>query len=350
MVYGTLHTLDTLAASNQTVAQFGEDNAFRAVDLAFQAHNRIVNDLLGSLVETTTDRLRRYGGVEQMQMDEIDQFAQPDAQKIGPGQNVGFPMRLYGASVQWTRKYFQVTTAAEFAAQITAIMDADVRIVTREIKRALFRPTNLTFNDRLIDNVELPVKALLNADNEPIPFGPNGESFDASTHTHYLGRAGGSLAESDVAALIEHVIEHFGAGTVMLAINRANEADVRAFDGFQPYLDPRIIPGNASDHARGTLDVMQINNRAIGILDGAEVWVKPWVPANYYVAWVEGVEAPLARRVRSAGGGNLELVADDEKYPLRARSYEREFGIGVQNRAAAAVLYGGDTSYAAPSL
>jgi hypothetical protein len=74
--YGTFTSLDTLATlNNTTVAKLGEDTAWAAVDAALAAHNAIMADLMTSLVETTTDRLRRYGGPANMAMDEIDEWA-----------------------------------------------------------------------------------------------------------------------------------------------------------------------------------------------------------------------------------------------------------------------------------
>ena len=39
-----------------------------------------------------------------------------------------------------------------------------------------------------------------------------------------------------------------------------------------------------------------------------------------------------------------------EVHPLRARGFQREFGIGVRNRWGAAVLFTGNATYAAPTI
>ncbi|MBK6317025.1 MAG: hypothetical protein IPF53_22740 [Blastocatellia bacterium] len=62
------------------------------------------------------------------------------------------------------------------------------------------------------------------------------------------------------------------------------------------------------------------------------MWVKPWIPANYLFTYVEGSPAPLVLRTRSAGGGGLEIAAEDELHPLRARTLESEFGFGAWTR------------------
>lgn len=350
MAFGTLVTLDTLAASDQTIAEIGEDKAFAAIDAALEAHNGIMNELVTGLAETTVDRQRRYGGDDNMAMDEVDEFGRGDAQKIKAGITVGFPLRLFDMSVQWTRKFFQNATGREMAAQLTATQKAHRRRVIREIKRAIFKPTNTTgFVDRLVDNVQLNLKAFVNADSAAIPSGPNGEPFDGATHTHYLATA--SLIAGNVVSLLETVREHYNTGQQMLYINRAQETAVRGFTAnFTAYLDARIIGQTDENQARGTLNPNNLYNRAIGIFDGAEVWVKPWIPANYIVSWLDGVPKPLVKRERRAGAGNLVIAAEDEQYPLRARTLEAEFGFSVWNRTNGAVLQTNNASYQEPTI
>jgi hypothetical protein len=345
---GTLHTLDTLASSQQSIAQYGEDNAFEAIDAALEAHNEILTEMVSELCEVTTDRQRRYGSYDAMEMEETDEYGTPDAQKISAGATVGFPLRNYSLAVQWTRKYFQNVTGEEFVAQFTSATTADVKRVQREIKRALFHPVNYTFEDKLIDHVQLAVKALANADGASIPLGPQGQEFDGATHNHYLGTAG--FVEANVVTLVETVLEHYASGDAVIYINRAQEAAFKGFAKFTPYVDARIIPGANTTEARGTLNPNLLYDRAIGIFDGsAEVWVKPWVPAGYVFCYLKETVKPLVFRVRAAGQG-LQLVYDDESHPLRARVLEREFGVAVWNRVNGAVLYTGGAVFTSPSL
>jgi len=284
-----------------------------------------------------------------MSMDEIDEFGTPDAQKVAAGSNVGFPLRKYGGALQWTRTAFQNMMASEFAAQVTGMMDADKLVIIRQIKRAIFTPTNTAYVDRLVDGVALPLKALVNADSAPIPLGPNGEVFNGASHTHYLGTA--SFVASDLSALISTVTEHFGNGNIIVDINQAQEAAVRALTGFVAYIDPRVIaPITAQYATQGLENLVNIYNRRIGLYAGAEIWVKPWVPASYLFSYLEGQRRPLVMRPRPTGGGDLALVFEDEEHPLRARVYEREFGISVYTRINGAALYTGNATYAAPVI
>lgn len=351
-MYGTLNTLDTLAASQQTIAQYGEDRAFAEIDNAVTAHNQIMDELLRDFIERTTDRQRRYGGPASMTMNKIDEFGRSDAQKISAGVTVGFPLELNDINLQWTRTYFENAMGAELAAQVTSAIDAHHNAIIRDIKLAIFTPTNnSSYIDRRIDNVTLALKALVNADGADIPIGPNAETYDGATHTHYLARAGGALAASDVVSLLETVREHFGTGNQFLYINRAQETAIRAMTtNFTPYLDARIVPGSGTTVAAGELSQVNLYNRALGIFDGAEVWVKTWVPSGYLFTWIEGAPVPLVLRERRPGMFMLRLMAEDERHPLRARAWEAEYGIGVWTRTNGGVLYAGGTTYTAPSI
>ena len=270
------------------------------------------------------------------------------------------PLRDYQYALGWTRKYFETHTVADMAIQLSTAQTADVKGIKRRILEALFRATNYTFVDRLDNSQDLPVKALMNADGTAIPIDQYGTTFNGATHTHLVGRAGGALAASDLTALVDNVVEHgVGGGRVVLYMNQANEAAVRAFtanfDSFQaPMISPG--PGSTADVVDGGRrdDPYQIDDKPIGIWDGyVVVWIKPWMPANYFMAILEGGNAgngPVLRyRYRGLNGyGTLRMVADHDHFPLRARHTEREFGVGVWNRLGAAILYSGNTSYAAP--
>jgi hypothetical protein len=362
MAYGTLTRFDTLAtAYNTTVAKFGEDLAWQAIQDALDAHNQQLNEAMNEFVESSTDRLRRYGGPDTMAMDELDEFATPDAQKITAGQTVAFPLKMYGIALQWTRLYFQNAMASEIAAQTIAAQDADIKAIHRELKKALFLTSNYTFLDRRVDGISLGVKALVNADGAAIPIAPDGTTFNGATHTHYLSAvaswSGATAAQigADLynasTGLVDTVLEHFLGGQILLLCNRAEETKVRSAVGFTAYLDARLIPATTANQARAPLDMANVTNRAIGIIGPAEVWIKPWVPAGYVLCLHVGQGGnALVRRTREGGGGNLDVLFDNEIYPLRARAMGREFGFGVFNRVAAAVLYTTTGGYVNPVI
>lgn len=357
MAYGTHGVLDQLSLiTDQTVIEYGEDRIVSDFRNSLDAHNAIVNDMVSPLVEVTTDRIRRYGASATVSFIEIDEYTRADAQKATlSGTDIGFPLRGFQISRQWTRRFFLRATPADLAIDLIAIQDDDIQNVRRQVQRALFTPTNnLTYKDRMIDNVTLPVRALLNADGAAIPDDAFGNTFNGGSHTHYLGT--GSLAAADINAAIDTVAEHGVGGDMMLYINRAQEAAVSGFGNFTAYNQPLLTigPGETDPQAvGGPIRPWDVNNRPIGVWNGnVVVWVKPWVPASYILVLdTDPSRKVLARRQRA--GVNLDqlsMVANDENYPLRADTFEREFGIGVWARENAAVLYTGNSTYAAPTI
>jgi len=352
MAYGTLSTLDTLLSTFQSVLEFDETRLSDILTQYLEDYNRIMQTVLDDVVVRTTEKEDVYGTASSMEMVKTDQFGAPDAQKIGYGVVVGFPLESFQGTLQWTRKFFQTATVAEVTNQYLGLQVADRQRVINEAKRALLTPTNYTFNDYLVNRrstIPLQVRALLNADGNPIPPGPNGEFFDGTTHTHYLATA--SFAQADLVAALETVLEHYAEGEALIYINRAQEPTIRGFANFVPYLNTGYVgPITATQIPGRQLDTVQLYNRPIGQFNGAEVWVKPWVPSGYVFSFLKNQRKPLAMRTRVAGGGNLELVDQSDHYPLRASGYEREFGFGVWERANGSVLFVSGGSYTAPTI
>jgi hypothetical protein len=352
MPYGTSSLSDLLATTTQSIAQGGpgyERAIWEVFERSREAHNRMMNAVIDAFTFRTTERLIGVGGVQAMQMDDIDEYGSPHAQKVAPGENMGFPLRLYGMALQWTRTYFQKATPADVAGQYVAAEDADRKLVIRQVKRAIYGPTNTSFVDfRTKDRPTLPVKALANADGMSVPVGPNAETFNGATHTHYLGTA--SFAAADLDALILTVVEHSTDNEISVYINQAQEAAVRAFTGFQAFVDARIVQSYTTAYARGDLELFQYNNRDIGIYGGATVKVRPWVLPSYPVAHNARAGKLLGFREPTDGGGDFIMSFEDEDHPLRAKGFEREFGIAPANRWGAAVLYTGGASYVAPTI
>lgn len=349
--YGTLNVLEDLAEDTQPVAGREDEIAARFSE-ALDIHNRLFADMVGDLAMLTDQPELALGAADEAIIDELDEWGAADASKAANFGQVGFPLRIYGGTIQWTRTYFEMVSAAELAAQLDAFAAADLRRFQNLLKTVLFNNTNTSnYFDRLQSKRTYTLRALLNADGQSIPPGPSGTSFDGSTHTHYLANA--TLTAAAVQGLIDTVVEHGVDGQVVVYINKADEATVRGFTGFAPYLDARVTVTGASQIGSQSLDVNNPDNRAIGVFGGAEVWVKPWVPADYQVALDLGSTfKPLGIRTRTGsltGSGAFRIIADHEHYPLRAQNLGREYGVSVYGRWKAAVLYSDNAAYAPPS-
>lgn len=352
------HTIQDLAGNefaDELVMPNNVDALNEAIQRDLEIHNQITEQVISELAEITTERSTVYGTSAEGEATRKDEFTAGPTQKISVGSKVEFPLDGFQFAVGWTADYLRRATVQDMARKTIAARNAHIRNIQTVAKEALFGATNYTYYDRLVDGNDLAVKRLVNADSAAIPNGPNGETFDASTHTHYdaidWSAATDAAKAAAVAALLTDVIEH-GHGTDMrLYINRAQETDVRAMTGFEPYPDPRIIY-RASDTPGQTLDISRVNNRAIGIFESAEVWVKSWVPANYMFAYAAGdPRKPLRWRVSPLATERGMFIAGTViVHPLQAQYMEWFHGAGAYTRTNGAALFLGSGTYTAPTF
>ncbi len=349
MTTGTHDISTLLAARFQSAAAYGLDTIQRVLDADMAAHNQIVQSMVSDLCEISTDRQRKYGTSVSGEMVEVDEYGRAQTQVAKPGATVGFPLQLFQFNIGWTEKWFETHTPADMATATQNAQKAHMRGIQKAIKKALYASTNYTFNDFLIDKVDLAVKRLVNADNANIPDGPNGETFDGATHDHYNANA--TLTADALKASINDVIEHGHGANVRVAISRTDETAVSALTGFKAYSDPRLIY-RVTDTPAQSLDITRLDNRAIGIFEGAEVWVKSWGIANYALAWDAGApEKPLVFRQREATSlQGLRIASTLRTYPLVAQYMEAEFGIGVWSRTNGSILYFASGTWADPTI
>jgi hypothetical protein len=358
VAYGTLSIFDTIggrrAAANDYIGLYDPATLYQQLQIFLDAHNRIMDLMTEDLIDPTTERFLTWGSYDETTMQDGDEMSRPEVQKITVSPTMmGFPLRIRQVAYGVTQLFMETKTVGDLEQVITACTDADVKDRLATIRGVLFNPTdNLTYKDRFVDNITLPLRCLLNADGAYIPPDQFGNVFNPSTHTHFLGTS--SFANADVHSLIDTVVEHYASGAVRVYAPRGLESTVRGFADFLPYWDARITPSVNQNNALDTpIDVLNIYNRPIGIFGAAEIWVKPWVPANYLFAFNTQAPKPLRMRTRptvgTANRGDLRIAAQLASYPLMGTFMEREYGIGVCERQNGAVLYTASSSYAAPS-
>jgi hypothetical protein len=332
------------------------DRVIQALGQELAAHNGIMLEMVGELCDVSSDRLRVYGSRSAGSMVKVDEYGRGPTQVAMPGDTAGFPLDKYQYAIGWTDTWLKIKSPADMAVKVQGAEVADKQAVQYEIKRAIFLSANYSFTDHLVDNVLINgasgIKRLMNADSSSIPTGPNGESFDGATHTHYNGFA--TLTAPNMITNINDVVEHGFGGNVKVYISTSNEAAVRALTpDFSPYLDPRLMVGAvaANQVAAPRLDITRLDNRAIGIIGAAEVWVKPWIPAGYQFAFDAAGPKPLLLRQREQDAlQGLRIAGEIPVYPLIAQYMEREFGVAAWNRLNGAVGYFANATYADPTI
>jgi hypothetical protein len=347
---GTYDLQYLLSVTNSSIVDFGFDAILQIVRDELAVHNELVREAVSDLMEVTTDRLRPTGQGQQGSMYEVDEYGRAPVQRDAGSGSLGLPLRKFQFGTGWTDLWFETKTPADLALKVQNAEKAHIRRVMYEIKRGVYFTGNYTFRDFLVDQVDIPVKRLANADGMYIQEGPNTEIFDPATHTHYDANA--TLTDAALLAVVNDVAEHGFTQQLRLYISTANEAAVRALASFSPYPDPRITLGvNASRVETPTLNITRMDNRAIGIFGLAEVWVKPWALANYYLAIDTAGQKPFGFRQREQTTlQGLRLDGALRAFPLNTEHLAAEFGIGVLQRTKAAILFAAGGAYVDPTL
>lgn len=348
---GTYTIADLLAIKFQSLKAFGLNTVSEVVAKELTLHNELITGMVGGLCEVTTDAQRIYGTSLDGTMTKVDEFGRSPTMKQDFGDTVGFPLERLMYAIGWTADWFEKKTPADLALVVQNAEMAHKREVVAQIKKALFLSANYSIRDYLVDYVTMNVKRLANADSAKIPNGPYGIAFDGTTHTHYSGSA--TLDATALRTLIANVTEHGYGNDLRVCFNFADEATIRAVVGFTPYVDARIVtPASTRDVAGVRLSYNDIYDRPIGLFEGAEIWIKPWVPATYAFASAFGEPAkPLCFRQQNATAlQGLRIPVIFEAFPLHAEYMTAEFGVGVWTRTNGAVLKFNNATYTDPVI
>lgn len=353
MATGTHVLADLLANRDVTVAEYGEQEVHDLLQEDLRIHNENYNRMVETLAFHTTEKLLSTSGGSTGGFEEVDEQARVRTQKAEARQTMGIPLRRFERAAGFTRDFLEVATLGDIRRIALQVQKDDVDNLHKMVRRALFRPTNYTFYDEYgSPQVDLAVKALLNADGSAIPTGPNGEEFDGDTHSHYLANA--SLTADLVDQAVETVVEHGVTEGVEILVNRTNVGAFAALTGkFLPAVGPLVRPGMGADTALITAEAGKVDNTAVGVWDGRHVVrSRPWIPAGYFavVATGQAEEArPLAIRTPTVPSRQgLHLNGELDMYPLRADYYRRFAGVAAYNRQNAAVAQFTNATYSMP--
>lgn len=360
---GTLGLADLLRVNNTPVIDFGEERVFLSIANYLREYSALVNENLDTFTFRTTKRVRGVGAPVLLQPTFTDEYGVPDVKKVAGAGQLGFPLIKHTFAMQWTYQWMRQHTPADMAMQAQAAANGDMKALQGKLASAIFSPTNYTFTDTLVDLMPVYVKAFCNADGFPIPASPSGLTFDATVHTHYTAVNSTWPAVADIDALLNNVSEHYTSGKLVMYVpmsfgNYLYSNRAATYTDFAPLTYTDQSYAVTLTLGIGTLNPFNAQNRQIGVYKGAAVWVKPWVPDGYIFLANNGSEAetkPIAMRVPLGLGGDngdFRPIFKSAGFPTSVEILERQYGFGVNDRTAGAVLQfnGGSTTYGAPTL
>lgn len=348
-------------ASADVLTQTTDGRDLNEIWSEFQASLAIANERRQTLVDlltfTVTDIIEdvpQFGGDD---FEEASEYGVPKG--IRPTSNVlslGYTFKWYDIAARFTWQFLADATAAQVEAVNSAVLEADNRLVFKEIMHTLFLPTNREAN---IKGQNYNVYTFWNADgNVPPPYKAN--TFDG-THTHYRTTGAATIDSGDLEAAIADLKSHGysqeNGTTQFFLVNTAeanvirtfranvenNNSAVALYDFVPATNQPALIVPNEAGllgtQVAGTFRGLNV----IGSYGGALIIEEDYIPAGYVVLLGSGGEGNLnnpigIREHQNASLRGLRLVKGrDNDYPLIDSYYARGFGTGVRQRGAGLV-------------
>lgn len=350
-IYGLLGIEDRDA----TVDSVGQRTVYEATQELLDRHNEDVRAATAIFVqETTTDYQENYwlagGGMMQLST----RLTRPGAVKPVDSYTVAYDLLDFRDQLAWDDISMAYMTLAKYNMAVQNIAIRHANTVRHQILRHLLNPTNATFVDEIRGS--LTVRRLANGDGTLFP--PVIGSDTAADDTHYLesGYAAADISDTNnpFATIRAELDEHWGAGDIVAFINNAQRAKVEALTDYIPVSSRYVQEGSATPTIVGN-GPANVPGTVIGRIN--DVWVSEWrwMPANYILAVDTMQPAPLKRRIDEPTGirgrGRLELVAEQEEFPLTESFWRFREGYGVANRLNGVVIeLGTSGSFTVPTL
>ena len=351
---GTFQIAD-LRANYMSVYEFGTANALAVITQQLQTYNGVLTSSLLALTETTTERSESSPAATQRRMAKVDEFGLVRTQKSGRSYIRGFPLERVQDATGWTEDFWARASVADMMTMTDQVMLGHTNDVRSALADALYNPIQRVLSEyvdpalgyQLLDN--LFVKPLYNADGEVPSVGPAGQSFDGA-HNHYMFSSG--LTTDALEALTNTVGEHSTGNSLVIYCNVVDASKFRNLAGFVPAVVSGVTPATTAASTSVPLDVSRTDDKFLGFTAaGIPVYIKPWAIQNYALCINLNGPRAVKRRVSSIPLlRGLRIKGENGEVNLFARYWEDNYGFGVSNRAAAAVLYfaTGAVAYVAP--
>jgi hypothetical protein len=352
-IFGALTMEDNERAM---IGDLGERVVFDAIQQVMADWNADVRLALSAFVEKETENYtERYLLPGSGKLQEIGRQAPSAAVKRNGYWDVAFPLRGYGAALGGSRVDMAYLTVQELDAHLDTIMAQDLNTLRWRILTALFEDDNLTWTDP--NHGSLTIRRLANGDGTSYPPVVGSEDDAAETHYDVSGYAEGSISDANqpIITIRDELVEHFGGrGTfgdnIVVFHNSSATDDLDDLTGYTEVAEQFIQYGVDSDLA---VNIPNVPGRIHARLTGAWLSEWDWIPTGFMLGIHLEAPRPLVMRVDPADTGlprGLNLVAEDEDYPMRTAYYERRFGLGVGNRLNGyAYEISTDGSYAPPT-
>ena len=187
---------------------------FQATVAIQNAERQRLIDLLTFPVTQMIEDVPQFGSED---FEEASEYGVPKG--LRPTENVlslGYTFKWYDLAARFTWQFLAEATAQRVEAVHQGVLDADNRLIFKEVMRTLFRKDNRTAN---IKGQNYNVYTFWNADGT-VPPAYKANTFDG-THTHFRTSGANTIAPGDLDEIIDDFKSHgYGAenGSTMFAM------------------------------------------------------------------------------------------------------------------------------------
>lgn len=333
---------------------------FQSVVAIQNAERQRLVDLLTFPVTSVIEDVPQFGSEEFEKASEygVPVGIRPDAGVL----SLGYTFDWYDKAGRFTWQFLAEATSQRVEAVHQQMLDADNRLIFKEIMRTLFRSTNRTAN---IKGQNYNVYAFWNNDGT-VPPAYKANTFPG-THTHYRSSGAATINSADLDEIIDDFKSHGYSsenGTTMFSMVNVVEANVirsfRVATGARYDFIPAVGQPGLFLPATQELFGSQVGSsfrgmNVIGSYGPLLVIEEDYVPPAYIVSMVSGgpanIQNPIGIREHTNPGlRGLRLVKGrDVDYPLIDSYYSRGFGTGVRQRGAGMIMQITAGAYVAPA-
>src|SRR5271169_1004785 len=118
MAYGTLSIFDTIggrrAAANDYIGLYDPATLYQQLSIFLEAHNRIMDEISGDLLEPTTERFLTWGSNDETSMIDGDEMSRPEVSKVTVSPTMmGFPLRIRQVAYGVTNLFMETKTIGD---------------------------------------------------------------------------------------------------------------------------------------------------------------------------------------------------------------------------------------------
>lgn len=349
-----------------TLAADGRDlndiwNEFQATVAIQNAQRQRIIDLLTFPVSQPIEDVAQFGTED---FEEASEYGVPVG--IRPSTttlSLGYTFKWYDIANRFTWQVLADATSERIEAVHQQVLDADNRLVFKEVMKTLFRNTNRTAT---IKGQNYNVYQFWNADGN-VPPAYKSNTFTGS-HTHYRASGAATVDQGDLNEIIDDFKSHGysaeNGSTQFVMVNVVEANTIRGFrvasgaryDFIPAVGQPGLILPQSFELVNGTQAPSTFRGlNVIGSYGPLLVIEEDYVPAGYLVALVSGGEANIQNPIGLREHANpslrgLRLVKGrDNDYPLIDSYYARGFGTGVRQRGAGMVMQITAGSYTIPA-